>query len=60
MVRTEDILVAGRQCVAGGQNVLQLSFSAPFLWFFDFVELVSPKTSPVLWTNKERIKEILE
>jgi hypothetical protein len=26
-------------------NMLQLSFSAPFLWFF-------------LWTNKERTKEL--
>jgi hypothetical protein len=35
-------------------NRLQLSFSAPFLWFFDFIELVRLKPSSVLWTNKER------
>jgi hypothetical protein len=43
MARTEGILVAGRLCVADGQNVLQLSFSAPFLCFF-------------LWAFKERKK----
>ena len=36
------------------------SVPAPFLWFFDFVELVRLKPSSVLWTNKERTKNILE